>query len=121
MPQSSSQAHVLTLSELQQDFPMPLISRRRIVGENMMVSHVILEKGFSLAAHSHENEQFVVMLSGRAKFTLGAPDSTREVEVKTGQVLVLPPHEPHGCIALDRCEIFDIFSPPSATTGVDRK
>lgn len=100
---------------------MPLITRRRVMGDNMMISHVILDPGFTLASHSHENEQFVVMLSGHAKFTVGQPSKTREVELKTGQILVLPPNEPHGCVALERCEILDVFSPVSATTGVDRR
>ncbi|MFO0858548.1 MAG: cupin domain-containing protein [Phycisphaerales bacterium] len=117
----SKLATIHTFASLPTDFPMPLISRRRIMGDNMMMSHVVLEPGFTLAPHSHENEQFVVMLNGFAKFTLGQPGNTREVELRTGQVIVLPPHEPHGCVAIERCEVLDLFSPPSATTGVDRK
>jgi len=109
-------------SELKQDFPMPKIARRRIIGDRMMVSEVKLTKGFDLASHAHENEQFVVMLTGRCTFGIGEPGSKdfREVELKTGEVLVLPGHVPHSCKALEDSHILDLFSPVSATTGVDR-
>lgn len=100
---------------------MPLIQRRRIIGEHMMVSEVHLSKGFALASHSHANEQFVVLVSGRCRFGVGAEGTPehREVIVEAGQVLVLPPNVPHSCVALEDTRILDLFSPPSATTGVD--
>lgn len=120
-PAAERLLHVWT--DLPSDHPMPLIERRRIVGEHMMISNVTLEPGFTLASHSHFNEQFMVMLEGRAIFGLGEPNtpSYREVEVTGGQVLVLPPNLPHSCRAIERCRILDLFSPPSTTTGVDQK
>jgi quercetin dioxygenase-like cupin family protein len=108
-------------SDLAQDFPMPRIARRRIMGERMMVSEVRLTRGFDLASHAHENEQFVMMLSGRCTFGLGAPGTPEfhEIELKGGEVLVLPGHVPHSCRALEDSHILDLFSPVSATTGVD--
>ena len=123
LPSQTPLTHqLLTLADLPVDRPMPLISRRRVVGEKMMVSDVVLEKGFTLASHHHENEQFVVLLSGRCVFGLGTPGTPdyREVEVSSGQVLVLPPNLPHSCRALEETRILDLFSPPSATTGIDR-
>lgn len=101
---------------------MPLIDRRRIIGEHMMVSEVLLHKGFVLASHQHANEQFVVVVSGACHFGVGAEGSAdhREMTVRGGQVLVLPPNVPHSCVALEETRILDLFSPPSATTGVDR-
>ncbi len=63
----------------------------------------------------------MIVLSGRARFILGAPGSRdfREVEVTGGDVLVLPPNVPHSCVALERTEVMDLFSPPSEKTGVD--
>jgi quercetin dioxygenase-like cupin family protein len=110
-----------TWSDLPQDHPMPKIARRRIIGDRMMVSEVKLTKGFDLASHAHENEQFVVMLTGRCTFGIGEPGSKdfREVELRTGEVLVLPGTVPHSCKALEDSHILDLFSPVSATTGVD--
>ncbi|MFI4891869.1 MAG: hypothetical protein ACIAQ0_00335 [Phycisphaerales bacterium JB058] len=39
-------ARVITLADLEADSPMPLIDRQRIIAEHMMVSRVVLHKGF---------------------------------------------------------------------------
>lgn len=115
-------AQVFTLADLPIDRPMPKIERQRIMGANMMISRVVLEEGFVLATHSHENEQFVVLLSGHCVFTIGQAGESgamRDVDLRAGQVLLLPSWVPHGVRALARSEILDLFSPVSATTGVD--
>ncbi|MGQ0626862.1 MAG: cupin domain-containing protein [Phycisphaerales bacterium] len=109
-------------SELPVDAPMPLIRRQRVIGERMMISRVTLAPQFTVPSHAHENEQFVVLLSGRCRFGLG-PEGTpayREVIVVGGEVLHLPPNLPHSCVALEETIILDLFSPTSAKTGVDR-
>jgi quercetin dioxygenase-like cupin family protein len=122
MERSMNAARVYTLSELPTDTPMPLIARRRVIGENMMISEVKLEPGFHVPTHQHTNEQFVVVLRGRCLFGLGAEGSAerREVEVRGGQVLHLPPDVPHSCKAIEETVILDLFSPTSQKTGVDR-
>lgn len=115
-------ARLVSFAELPTDRPMPLIERRRIIGDQMMVSEVHLSKGFHLASHQHVNEQFVVLVSGHCTFgigTKGAP-GYRELEVKSGQVLVLPSNVPHSCTAHEDTRILDLFSPVSEKTGVDR-
>lgn len=101
---------------------MELLSRQRIVGEKAMISRVTLEKGCFVPSHAHENEQFACVLSGRLRFGLGAPDTAghREVEVGAGEVIHLPSHLPHSARALEATVVLDVFSPPSATTGIDR-
>lgn len=86
-----------------------------------MVSEVHLRKGFVLASHQHANEQFVVLVSGKCRFGVGCEGTPEhhEMIVQAGQVLVLPPNVPHSCVALEDTRILDLFSPPSATTGVD--
>jgi quercetin dioxygenase-like cupin family protein len=96
---------------------MAKIVRRRIIGDQMMISHVVLEKGFSVPAHSHENEQFCMMISGKLRFEIGPQ---REVVLLTdGEVLHLPANVSHAAEAIEQCLVIDMFSPPSATTGVD--
>lgn len=108
-------------NELPTDRPMPLIERQRIIGEQAMISRVLLARGFTVATHSHTNEQFAVVLSGRIRFTLGPPDDpAQRIETLTaGQTLQIPAGAPHGAEALEDTLILDIFSPPSEKTGVD--
>ena len=115
-------AHKLAWNDLLTDRPMPLIERRRVIAERMMISRVVLSKGFVLASHSHANEQIVVMLSGHCKFGLGAEGSPehREVDLRGGEVLVLPANVPHSCRAIEESVIHDLFSPVSEKTGIDR-
>ena len=115
-------AAVYAWSEQPEDRPMPRIDRKRIIGEQMMISRVVLHKGFAVATHSHANEQFAMVLSGRIRFGIGEDGSAarREVELTGGQVIHLPSNVPHSAEALEETLIFDLFSPPSATTGVDQ-
>lgn len=111
------------LDDLPADRPMPLLERRRIVGDKAMISHVLLHKGCSVPTHAHENEQFCVILRGRLRFGLGAENTPdrREVILGPGEVLHLPANEPHSAEALEETLVLDIFSPPSAATGIDRR
>lgn len=108
-------------TDLPQDHPMDLIDRRRIVGDNAMISEVFLHKGFKLATHSHANEQIAMVMSGRVRFTIneGMPDEDT-CELEGGQVIVFQPNVPHAAEALEDTLIYDVFSPPSDTTGVDQ-
>lgn len=109
-------------SELPTDAPMASIDRQRIIGEQMMLSRVKLAKGFFVPSHQHANEQFAVLLSGKMKFGVGAEGTPghREMVLVGGEVLWLPANVPHSAEALEETVILDLFSPPSATTGVDR-
>ena len=104
------------------DHPMASIERRRIIGERAMIAQVRLSAGFDLASHRHENEQHVVMISGRCVFGLGEPGSKEyhEVEVVGGQVLELRANAWHSCRALEDSVIYDVFTPVSEKTGVDQ-
>ncbi len=98
------------------DRPMDKITRRRVIGGNVMLSHVTLDKGFTVPSHAHSNEQMVVVLKGALRFTL----EDGECVVRAGEVLHLPPHAPHGAEAIEDSVVLDIFSPVSEKTGVDR-
>lgn len=87
------------------------LERRLITGTNMMVAHVYLEKGCIVPQHSHHNEQITYVLEGALKFLLGE-DQQREVVVRAGEVLTIPPHLPHQAEALEDTLDVDIFNPP---------
>lgn len=109
-------------ADLPADRPMDLLERRRVIGEKMMLSEVRLARGCRVPSHAHENEQICVVLEGRLRFGLGAEGSKdhRFVEVGSGELITLPSNVPHSAEALADTRVFDLFSPPSATTGIDR-
>lgn len=117
----SSAAQVHAWSTLPEDAPMPLITRQRIIGEHAMISRVHLRTGCFVPTHAHANEQMAVILSGALKFGLGAESRGQEFKVvRAGEVIYLPCNLPHSAEALEDTIVLDIFSPPSATTGIDR-
>lgn len=87
------------------------LTRRLITGDRMMIAHVYLKKGVEVPRHSHENEQITYILEGALQFQLGA-EGEREVIVRAGEVLVIPPHLPHSALALEDTLDVDIFDPP---------
>lgn len=109
-------------NELSMDSPLPLLERRRVMGGHAMISEVALRKGCDVPAHAHENEQFTCVLRGRLRFVLGEAGAAdrSEVDVGAGEVLHLPPNVLHAALALEDTVVLDVFSPPSATTGIDR-
>ena len=109
-------------ADLKQDVPMAKLSRKRIIGQNMMISHVRLERGCHVPTHAHENEQFAMIMSGALRFGIGAEGSPEryEVIVKAGEVMHLPSNVPHSADALEDTLVLDLFSPPSGKTGIDR-
>ena len=104
--------------DVSEDQPMPGICRRIIRGEKAMIARVTLAAGTIVPTHSHENEQFAILLSGRMLFTLG--EEEEEVELFPGQVLHLPSNLKHSAIAAEDSVVLDVFSPPSDKTGIDR-
>jgi len=102
---------------------MELIARRRVIGEKAMLSYVNLTKGFSVGTHAHENEQIACVLSGRVRFGIGVEGSRErhELIVEGGEVLLLPANVPHSAFAIEDSVVLDVFSPPSAATGIDKR
>lgn len=100
------------------DYPIPLLTRRRVEGKNILVARVRLEAGCYVAPHRHESEQIAVILSGRVRWTTGEPGSEEEREMAGGDVMVLPSNVPHSVLAIEETEVLDILSPPGPM-GVD--
>ena len=88
-----------------------MLERRLIAGERMMLAHVYLKKGCIVPKHSHENEQLTYILEGALKFWIGE-DSSEEITVRAGEVLLIPSHVPHKAEALEETLDVDVFSPP---------
>ena len=88
-----------------------LLDRRLICGDRMMLAHVYLKKGCIVPKHSHENEQLTYVVDGWLRFWLGE-DQKEIVDVKSGEVLVLPSHVPHKAEAFEDTLDVDVFCPP---------
>jgi unsaturated pyranuronate lyase len=86
----------------------PLLDRQMVVGEQIMVSRVLLKKGCVVPEHSHHNEQITYILEGALKFHIDG----REIVVHAGEVLCIPPHMPHQAEALEDTVDLDVFTPP---------
>jgi quercetin dioxygenase-like cupin family protein len=87
------------------------IDRRLVTGDNVMIAHVYLKKDGVVPLHSHHNEQLTYVLEGALRFLLGENED-REVIVRAGEVLTIPPHLPHSAVALEDTLDVDIFNPP---------
>ncbi|HVP51101.1 MAG TPA: cupin domain-containing protein [Terriglobales bacterium] len=86
----------------------PLLQRQFVVGENVMIARILLKKGCVVPLHSHHNEQVTYVLEGALKFVL----KDREITVRAGEVLCIPPNMPHEAIAMEDTVDLDIFTPP---------
>ena len=93
----------------------PLISRRLITSEKMMLAQVYLKRGAIVPAHDHHNEQFTYIISGVLRFWIGEhADAPGDVytDVRAGEVLVIPSNVRHRAEALEDTLDVDVFNPP---------
>lgn len=88
----------------------PLLGRHFVVGQNIMLSRVLLKKGCVVPEHSHHNEQVSYVVEGALKFGIDG----REIVVREGEVLLIPSNMPHSAVALEDAVSLDIFDPPRA-------
>jgi quercetin dioxygenase-like cupin family protein len=108
---SDAQAKLLRWEDVPRETLTPLLGRRIITGERMMIAQIHLEEGAVVPKHSHDNEQLTYVLEGRLRFWLG-DEGTEVVEVGAGEVLRIPPWVPHSVLALERTLDVDVFCPP---------
>ncbi|GAB4566268.1 MAG: hypothetical protein Tsb0020_17790 [Haliangiales bacterium] len=106
-----SPARVFRWEEIAKEKLNDKLDRRLITSERMMLAHVYLKKGCVVPKHSHENEQIAYVLKGALRFRLGE-DGDEVVEVRSGEVLVIPSYLPHEAEALEDTLDLDIFNPP---------
>ncbi len=90
----------------------PLIGRQFLVGTNVMIARVLLKQGAVVPLHHHHNEQVTYILEGALKFILKTEAGDKEITVRAGEVLCIPPNLPHEAHALLDTIDLDIFNPP---------
>src|SRR5277367_2085692 len=86
------------------------LGRQLIVGQDLMLARVLLKKGCIVPKHSHPNEQLTFIVEGALKFWIDG----KEIVVRPGEVLTIPPNMPHKAEALEDTVDIDIFYPPRA-------
>ncbi|HEY1948764.1 MAG TPA: cupin domain-containing protein [Bryobacteraceae bacterium] len=86
----------------------PLLDRQFVVGNQIMISRLTLKKGSIVPEHSHYHEQVSQVLSGSLQFHIDG----KEVVVRAGELLFIPPHVPHSVLTLEDSVAVDTFTPP---------
>ncbi len=102
------EARLVRWAEVPAETLSPVIERQYLTGTNVMLARIVLKKGAHVPRHSHMNEQVAYILEGALRFVL----DDREVVVRAGEVLTIPPHVPHEAFALEDTVDLDIFNPP---------
>jgi len=86
----------------------PLTTRQYVVGANTMLARLVLKKGAHVPLHQHRHEQISHVVEGALIFLL----EDKEVTVRAGEILCIPPHLPHEVMAIEDSVALDIFNPP---------
>jgi len=89
----------------------PMLRRRLITGERVMLAEVRLSKGCPVPRHQHVHEQLTHVLKGALRFWTG-DDDAEELVLREGEVLHLPSNVWHRAEALEDSVVLDVFSPP---------
>lgn len=100
----------LAWDQVEREVLTPLFERQLIVGQDVMLARILLRQGCIVPLHSHENEQLSTILEGALKFWIDG----KEIVVRPGEVLTIPPNMPHKAEALEDTLGIDIFNPPRA-------
>jgi quercetin dioxygenase-like cupin family protein len=95
-------------NEIEVEKVTPLLDRQLMVGTDLMIARLILRKGAVVPLHSHHNEQVTYVLEGLLRFQIDG----RQIDVRGGEVLCIPPHLPHEAVAIEDTIDIDIFNPP---------
>jgi quercetin dioxygenase-like cupin family protein len=83
------------------------ISRQYITADRVTVARFELKRGAVVPQHAHENEQMSYIISGALKFILEG----RDIVVRGGELLQIPPNVPHAAEAIEDTLAIDVFSP----------
>lgn len=83
-----------------------LIIRKVIHTGQMTIARLNISKDAVVPEHSHMNEQVANVERGSLLFHIGGVDQV----VGAGESLVIPPHVPHGVVALEDTVVTDVFT-----------
>lgn len=104
---AAKKPQLLKWHEIKEEKLNEKITRKLAVGQNEMIGRLRLAKGAAVPPHKHLSEQITMVMSGALKFTIEGKD----IDVRAGEVLVIPPNVVHSAIALEDTDDIDSFSP----------
>jgi quercetin dioxygenase-like cupin family protein len=84
-----------------------LLTRQVIHTGGLTVARLRIAKGAVVPMHQHHNEQLTMMDKGTLRFEI----SGKEIVVRAGEMLLIPPDAPHMVEALEDSIATDIFTP----------
>jgi quercetin dioxygenase-like cupin family protein len=85
------------------------LEMRLLGGASVSVGLAHAEAGAVVAPHSHPQEQFTYVLSGRMRFTLGLDDEQRTVGPE--EIVQIPGGATHSVEVLEASVYFEVFAP----------
>jgi unsaturated pyranuronate lyase len=83
------------------------LARKVISGEKITIAQIFLAKDGVVPLHHHENEQISSIVTGAMRFEIEG----KEIVLRAGDVLSIPPNVPHRVTALEDTQALDVFSP----------
>jgi quercetin dioxygenase-like cupin family protein len=105
---SNPELKYLAWKDVEREQLNPHIDREMVVGDKIMLARVLMKKGAHVPLHHHHNEQVTYILEGSLKFNVGG----KEIVVRAGEVLCIPPNMPHEAWAEEDTVDLDVFNPP---------
>jgi quercetin dioxygenase-like cupin family protein len=89
----------------------PMMKRKLIYGDKIMIGKIKFKDGFVVPLHSHENEQITQVTFGSIRFWLGE-DKKEVIDVHEGESIVIPANLPHEALMIGDVEETDTWAPP---------
>ena len=83
------------------------VARKVISAEKMTMAQIFIAKDGVVPLHHHENEQISSIVTGAMRFEIEG----KEIVLRAGDVLSIPPNVPHRVTALEDSQALDVFSP----------
>lgn len=99
------------LADLETEQPDALVCRKRASAERLEFIEYRYRGGAQFPVHSHESEQFTIVVQGTLVFTDG---QSRECCLNEGEGVFIPSNEPHGAhVPEDIAETvtYNVFTP----------
>ena len=74
----------------------------------IMIGQTIVQQGYQVPMHSHDNEQVTWVMSGTWRFQIDG----KTVEVGANEMITIPANVEHSAYAVETLVAYDIFTPP---------
>ncbi len=94
-------------NEVESETVNPVIGRKVIAGDRLMIVRHEMKKGAVIPLHQHVHEQITWIQTGRVRLWAGGT----ETDLEADGVSCVPSDAPHKLEALEDTVAFDVFTP----------